>query len=278
MTTIAGMDLGYGSQVKIVRTNFLLVNCLENKAGTAQQYANLLTLYNQHVKEQAGGNTILECDYIIPAMDNGSSAGSGLAGLTAPSSGTDPTVCDLTTGDGTKVHLMGPSRQALAQASDLGAHQDEAAHIGTSANGKVLAVLATGMMTHTGETFTAGVAVNLLGGVAGATPLLNGELLADAAGTTASTAGSEISAGMVPFIDIGNLTTDMTTSLTGTPTLDFTGSGMDALSTGFVQKGNASDAAHTSITTLAALGSEVGDFTADTTGIISVVALMRTAQ
>lgn len=273
MATIAGMDLGYGSQVKIVRTNFLLVNAVENKAGTAQQYANLLSLYNQHVKEQAGGNTILECDYIIPAMDNGSGAGSGVAGLTAVSSGTDPVVADISSS--TLVHLMGPSRNALAQQSDLAAHQDEAAHIGTSANGKVLAVLSTGMMTHTGEVFTAGVAVNLLGGVAGSTALLNGELLADAAGVTASTAGSEISAGMVSFIDIDNLSTDMIASLTGTPTLDFTA--FTALSTGFVSKGNASGAAHTSITTLAAI-SEVADFTADTTGIISVVALMRTAQ
>ena len=277
MTTIAGMDLGYGSQVKIVRTNFLLVNAVEDKAGTAAQYANLLSLYNQHVKEQAGGNSILTCDYIIPAMDNGSSAGSGLCGLTSVSSGTDPVVADLSAS--TLVHLMGPSRNALAQQADLEAHQDEAAHIGTSANGKVLAVLSTGLMSHTGETFTGGVAIDLLGGTAGATALMNGELLADATGTTASTAGSEVSAGMVPFVDIGNLTTDATASLTGTPTLDFTASGMvSALGSGFVAKGNATEAAHTSITTLAALGSEVGDFTGDSTAIISIVALMRTAQ
>jgi len=277
MSTIAGMDLGFGSQVKVVRTNFLVVNAVEDKQGTATQYANLLALYNQHVKEQAGGNTILECDYIIPAMDNGSGAGSGLAGLVAPSSGTDPSVVNAA--GSTLVHLMGPSRDALAAQADLAAHQDEAAHIGTSANGKVLAVLSTGLMSHTGTTFTAGVAINLLGGVAGSTSLLNGELLADATGTTSSTAGSEVSAGMVPYIDIANLTEDATGSLTGTPTLDFTASGMVTnLGSGFVAKGNAAGTAQTSITTLAALGSGVGTFVQDTTAIISVVALMRTAQ
>ena len=99
------------------------------------------------------------------------------------------------------------------------------------------------LCSHTGETFTGGVAIDLLGGTAGATALMNGELLADATGTTASTAGSEVSAGMVPFVDIGNLTTDATASLTGTPTLDFTASDpSQPLGSGFVASGNATEA------------------------------------
>ena len=257
MTTIAGMDLGYGSQVKVVRTNFLTVNCDAGGLGTAKQLATYLALYNQHVKEQAGGNTILECDYIIGMEDDGS----GNPTLHAVPSGTDPTVVDASSS--TLVHLMGPSRNFLASASGLGAHQDEAAHIGTSANGKVIAVLSAAIMTHTGTNFTAGVALNLLGGVAGA----------------ASTAGSEISAGMVPYVDIANLTEDVIAGATGDPKLDFTNAGVAALvGDNFVAKGNAAGTSHTTIASLTALGSDVGTAVADTTSIISIVSLMRTAQ
>jgi hypothetical protein len=273
MTTIAGMDLGYGSQVKVVRTNFLTVNCDAGGLGTAKQLATYLALYNQHVKEQAGGNTILECDYIIGMEDDGS----GNPTLHAVPSGTDPTVVDASAS--TLVHLMGPSRNFIASASGLSAHQDDAAHIGTSANGKVIAVLSAAIMTHTGTNFTAGVALDLLGGTAGAAALLNAELLADATGTTASTSGSEVSAGMVPYVDIANLTADVITGAVGDPKLDFTNAGVAALvGDNFVAKGNAAGTGHTTIATLTALGSDVGTAIADTTSIISIVSLMRTAQ
>ena len=265
MPTIAGMDLGYGSQIRLVKTNFLVVNADNTKNGTAQAHANLLTLYNNQVQLKARGNSGAECDYIITAADNGG----GSATLTSPASGTDPRVVDVSSS--TLVHLMGPSRNFLAGQADLAAHQDEAAHIGTSANGKVLAVLSVGMMTFTGNTFTAGVAVDLLGGTAGATALMNGELLADILGTTADTAGSEVHAGAVPFVDIANLTTDMMASLTGTPTLDMTNA---AFTTNFVEKGNASGATASDIDTLAGTG--VTEVVADTAGIIQVIALVTT--
>ena len=53
-------------------------------------------------------------------------------------------------------------------------------------------------MSHTGETFTGGVAIDLLGGTAGATALMNGELLADATGTTASTVDQAVTLALRP--------------------------------------------------------------------------------
>lgn len=265
MPTIAGMDLGYGSQIRLVKTNFLLVNADNGSNGTAQAHANLLTLYNNQVQMKARGNSGAVCDYIITCADDGS----GNATLTAPSSGTDPRVVDVSSS--TLVHLMGPSRNYLAGQADLGAHQDEAAHIGTSANGKVLAVLSVGMMTFTGTTFTGGVAVDLLGGTAGAAALMNGELLADILGTTTDTAGSEIHAGAVPFVDIANLTTDMVASLTGNPSLVMTNAAFNA---DFVEKGNAAGTTASDIDTLA--GTAATKVVADTAGIIQVIALVTT--
>lgn len=265
MPTIAGMDLGYGSQIRLVKTNFLLVNADNAKNGTAQAHANLLDLYNNQVKKKARGNSGAVADYIITCADNGG----GSATLTAPASGTDPRVVDVSSS--TLVHLMGPSRNFLAGQADLSAHQDEAAHIGTSANGKVLAVLGVGMMSFTGTTFTAGVAIDLLGGTAGAPALMNGELLADILGTTADTAGSEVHAGAVPFVDIANLTTDMLASLTGDPTLDLTNT---AFTTDYVKAGNAAGNAASDIDDLDATAATT--VVADTAGIIQVIALVTT--
>ncbi|MDB4344745.1 hypothetical protein OAA39_00855 [bacterium] len=62
MTVIAGMDLGYGSQVKIVRTNYLTV--LTNAAATVQQMSNYLEMYNNLMTSRGRGFSNLTCDYI----------------------------------------------------------------------------------------------------------------------------------------------------------------------------------------------------------------------
>ena len=79
MATLAGMDLGYGSQVKIVRTNFLFVECAAAKLGTAQSYANLLHIYNRI----QGEGSLLKADYIVPVLANA---------VDAVTSGTSPVV------------------------------------------------------------------------------------------------------------------------------------------------------------------------------------------
>jgi hypothetical protein len=138
MAIIAGMDLGYGSQVKIVRTNYLLAGTHVN--GTAQAYANLLNMYND-VQTQAGATDCV-ADYIIPCNDNGTGAGAELD----PTSGIDPRVIHGATAT-TNFPVMGP-----------------AAEVGR--NYKILAVLNMGVMD-LGENFVAGAAIDLLGGVSG---------------------------------------------------------------------------------------------------------------
>lgn len=62
MTVMAGMDLGYGSQVQIVRTNYLTVKT--NAAATVQQMANYLEMYNNLMTSRGRGYSNLVCDYI----------------------------------------------------------------------------------------------------------------------------------------------------------------------------------------------------------------------
>ena len=78
MTLLAGMDLGYGSQVQIVRTNYLVVK--DAAAATVQQCANFLDLYNTVVAQNALGNSLLKADYIVcsaNAPSDASTAGIG---------------------------------------------------------------------------------------------------------------------------------------------------------------------------------------------------------
>jgi hypothetical protein len=247
MATLAGMDLGYGSQVKVVTTNFLVAAYGTN--GTAQAYANLLHLYNATV----GPNSAALCDYIIPSTG---------AAADSPTSGTSPVVadCDASTGTNGLVHLIGPSRSHLSQVSGDGivaTVNDTAANLGLSANGKVLAVLAAfASPFQTGTDFSGLTVLESLAGTSTHTDLLNAELQIDALSSS------------VPYVDITSLLTDLHTALGGTPSLNL---GEAALTTSFVMGGNA---AGTTATVL-------GDITApgtDTTGIISVTALVRTAQ
>ena len=70
MTTIAGMDLGYGSQVKIVRTNYLVA--LDASGATVTGAANLLAL----VQGNSWANQA-SFDYVI--------ASAGITSTTDPS-------------------------------------------------------------------------------------------------------------------------------------------------------------------------------------------------
>ena len=246
MTTLAGMDLGYGSQVKIVQTNFLVAAYDTN--GTAQAYANFLHLYNRTISPDSGA----KADYIIPSTG---------AAADSPTSGTDPVVADVDASTGTNglVHLIGPSRSHLAQQSDLAAHQNSAADIGLSANGKVLAVLSVIATPYqTGTDFTGLTVTETLAGTSTHTDNVNANLLVDSLG------------GPVSHIDISSALADLHTALAAASaaTLDFTDADLNA---NFVMKGNA---AGTDETTLADITAPA----ADTTGLISVVALVRTAQ
>tara|TARA_B100000085_G_C18373697_1_gene443411 strand:+ start:45 stop:782 length:738 start_codon:yes stop_codon:yes gene_type:complete len=245
MATIAGMDLGYGSQVKIVQTNFLVAAAGTN--GTAQAHANFLHLYNRTVGSDSGA----KADYIIPST--------GAAADSPTGSTTDPLVadCDASTGTNGLVHLIGPSRSHLAQQSDLAAHQNSAADIGLSANGKVLAVLSVIATPYqTGTDFTGLTVTETLATTSTHTDNANSNLLVDSLG------------GPVSYIDISSALADLHTALGGTANLDFTDADLNA---NFVMKGNATEADETTL-------ADITSPAADTTGLISVVALVRTAQ
>ena len=76
MALLAGMDVGYGSQVQLVRTNYLVVK--DAAAATLQQCANFLDLYNHVVSQNArAASSLLQADYIVCAANAPSDAAAG---------------------------------------------------------------------------------------------------------------------------------------------------------------------------------------------------------
>ena len=130
MATIAGMDLGYGSQVKVVTSNYLIVNVAASPTDTA--VSNFLQVVNQTLVQGASDTDTrqkpFQFDYI---MCDGN----------APTI-TSPSIIDAT--GTTTVPVIGPSPAVLGGGSTE-SHSTDAAAIGRSANGTILAILsATG--------------------------------------------------------------------------------------------------------------------------------------
>jgi hypothetical protein len=250
MAIIAGMDLGYGSQVKIVRTNYLLAGTHVN--GTAQAYANLLNMYND-VQTQAGATDCV-ADYIIPCNDNGTGAGAELD----PTSGIDPRVIHAATAT-TNFPVLGPVDEALADetTNSYPDAADTAAEVGR--NYKILAVLNVGVMDF-GATFVAGAAIDLLGGVSGNAQQMFGHLMV-----------SQV-AGNASVLDFTEVLADVTAAgvLNGVAVLEMTDT---RFTSGYVQKGNAAG------TTASAFAGSTGTgfILADTCALISVLSLVRNA-
>tara|TARA_B000000557_G_scaffold258893_1_gene253956 strand:+ start:1897 stop:2634 length:738 start_codon:yes stop_codon:yes gene_type:complete len=245
MATLAGMDLGYGSQVKIVRTNFLFVEFLATKNSTAQAYANLLHMYNRI----QGEGSLLKADYIVPVDNNA---------VSAPSSGTSAVVADLA-GTSNLATLVGPSASHLAQASGDGITtgiNDTLARV--NRNASILAVLNCGLISFDGAGFTTPAKVEVLSTTTTNTEALNAGLLADSAG------------GPVYALDITTVVTDAVAAgtLSAAGNIDMTDADLNA---NFVMKGNA---AGTDETTLA----DVASPNANTASLVSITALVRTAQ
>lgn len=243
MTTLAGMDLGYGSQVKLVRTNFLFVEVAA--AGTAQSLANVMHIYNRI----QGEGSLLKADYIVQLVANAE---------TAPTSGTtDPVVANLAA---SMLHpLVGPSQSHLATASGLTTDvSDTAARVGGPAGGSILAVLSTGLIRFEGTGFATPVKVELLAATVDHAEALNSDLLADSVGGPVFTVDMTLLAGEASSAGV----------LDTTGTLDLDNASLNA---GFVMKGNAAGTAETT----------VADFTTPpvkTSALVSIVALVRTAQ
>ena len=134
MATLAGMDLGYGSQVKIVRTNYLVLR--DDSGATVTGCKNALTLF-----QGALAGTILQPDYVAAT-----------AGITTS---TDPVVLLSAL---TACPMVGPQPGALHQASDIPTDGTvDAAYIGNTSNGEILAILSANfaLVTTAGATYSA---------------------------------------------------------------------------------------------------------------------------
>lgn len=249
MTTIAGMDLGYGSQVKVVRSNYLVLGHIADASSTAQAHANVLEMYN-NVQTAAGAKDLI-ADYIIGVNDNGTSAGAEVD----PTSGTNPRVIHGETL--TNIPVLGPVDDVLADSSltDLPAAADTAAEI--SRGYKILAVLSVGVMDF-GANFVAGAAIDLLGGTGGLTQLMQSNLMVSQVG------------GNADVLNFTEVMGDITGAgvLNGVATLDLSDA---AFNGSYVSAGNAAGTAATSFGSSGATA-----VVADTCGLISVVSLVQT--
>lgn len=247
MAIVGGMDLGYGSQIQVVRTNYLVAGHI-NATSTAQAYANFLALYND-IQTQAGAKELV-ADYILGLNDNGTSAGAEVD----PSSGIDAKV--LYAGSSTtNFPVRGPVDEAIADET-VNTYPDAAdttAEVGR--NYKILAVLNMGVMDF-GASFTAGAAIDLLGGTSGNAQQMMSKLMVAQVGGDAS------------VLDFTEVLADVTAAgvLNGVATLSL---GNAAFNASFVQKGNSTGATPTT------LGSGETAVVADTCALISVVSLIR---
>ena len=248
MSIVAGMDLGYGSQVKVVTSNYLIVNAAANPTDTGA--VNFLALVNQQLvtgsSDTDARQKAFQFDYI---MCDGN----------APATITSPSVIDATAGT-INVPVHGPSSSVLGGGSTE-SHSTDAAAIGRSANGTILAILSAsaGKMTQdeTSSSFDAFATVNLAGLAddASVASHLQGELLA------AQLTGSSLST-----IDVADIVAEFTAG-DALSAVDLSVAGLNA---DFVAKGNA---AGTTGTTLAAVTADD-----DVHGVMSITALVRTAQ
>ena len=187
-------------------TNYLCVK--DGGAATTQNAANFLSLYNQHIAEQAFGNSGLKCDYILPMATQCSDAG--------------------TTASGVVIETINGSSLPVA---------NQQANAASSNGYGIIAVLGVGAVEFTNATLTAGTAI--ASAVDANADLANSGLLLDMVGAT-SDGGAH--AGMATRLDLSGLVADLLAACTG-GTVDLT----DAQLTSYVEKGNAASTTATTL-------------------------------
>ena len=207
MGILGGLDVGFGANMQVVRTNYLCVK--DSGAALTQNAANFLSLYNQHVSEQAFGNTGLTCDYILPMANQCSDAG--------------------TTSSDVVIETINGSALPVA---------NQRANAASSNGYGIIAVLGVGAVEFTNATFTAGTAI--ASAIDANADLANSGLLLDMVGAS-SDGGAH--AGMATTIDLSGIVADLATACGNTLALT------DAqLAAGaFVEKGNATGATATTL-------------------------------
>lgn len=135
MAIIGGMDTGFGSQVKLIRTNFLVTRATDSGliASHNTGLSNFLTLANNRLPKN------LQCDYIFMASSD-SNSGEFI---------TSPVIATFE--NRSKVSLMGPSTNSLAKASGLEAHANTNVKLGEKSNGIIHQVVSIGAVKLTAD-------------------------------------------------------------------------------------------------------------------------------
>ena len=263
MGILGGLDLGHGSQAKLIRTNFLCTTI--SAECTSQALANFLTLANNRLPK------LVKCDYItvlnsgggvsltIPSGNRAFSTEHGVVamGFSAATAGAANTHAHET-----NMALMGPSVASLAVKSAAPAHADSFSDVQTKSNGKILALtgLAAIKLSAVASTDSFGgfTEIDLNAGT-------NDETQLDF--SNAATLVKQLSEGNLSSADLSKPLSSIRSG--GISTTDFTVAG---LNDGFVAEGNRSGLTPTTFTTLGA------DIDSKVFGILSVTALVRDAE
>lgn len=184
MGILGGLDVGFGANMQIVRTNILVVDDT-GAQSTSTELKNFLSLYNRVQTEYARGNNGLVADYICSVL--------------GPSDSTDDTkVISGTFGGIERFPVIGQANPDSNQNTNHG----------------VIALLAVGAGHFDAD-------LDALTPVAGAADInmtdMNSELLSDIAGQSATDGAT---AGVVKLVDLANLEDDLLALLTGAVDLD----------------------------------------------------------
>ena len=208
MGVLGGLDVGFGANMQIVRTNYLVVNTATQP--TTKEMARFLALFNTQAAQNAAGLSGLTCDYIMSESHAPSDAAT--AGID------DPTV--ITTIDGAALPIAGQHSRQTGQ--------------------NVIAVLAVGAaLLHKDGTNGTAVASALDANADRA----NSDLLLALAGATDvdATFADNVKYGQLQTVNLSGMVADIKAAMAGA---DATLLNETLLSdTGFVEKGNATGAA-----------------------------------
>lgn len=259
MGIIGGLDLGHGSPVKLIRTNFLCTTI--SGECTSQALSNFLELVNNRLPK------ILQCDYITVlnsgggvslTIPTGNRAFTTEHGVVAMGFQSGTAGAANTHAHETNMALMGPSISSLAVKSTAPSHASSHTDVQSKSNGHIIALTGLSAIKFTtnaaGDNFDTESGLDLPGGVNDESQLdfCNAAILANQLTTGA---------------DVADLSKPLSSIRSGgVSSVDYTIAG---LNDGFVAEGNREGLTPTTFTTLGA------DIDNKVMSILSVTALVR---
>ena len=264
MGIIGGMDLGHGSPVRLIRTNFLCTQI--SGECTSQALSNFLELVNNRLPK------ILQCDYITVlnspggvslTIPTGNRAFTTEHGVVAMGFQSGTAGAANTHAHETNMALMGPSISSLAVKSSAPSHANSHTAVQTKANGHIIALTGLSAITFTtnaaGDNFDSESGLSLDAGL----NTVYGSDESQLNFSNAAILANQLTAGA----DVADLSKPLTSiRSSGVSSIDYTIAG---LNDGFVAEGNRSDLTPTTFTTL---GAGIDN---KTLAILSVTALVR---